>query len=458
MTAALVMAGCAKDDDGNRGNLPPLPDPTDVCSGMDDAVFKAYCIENFDKNGDGKVSKSEYEAVTEIDCNGLEIASFKGVEYFANLQKFSCNDNEKVAKIDLSHNAKIKAIGSHAFYDCTALTSVILPAGVTTIGNSSFALCTSLTEIAIPDSVAAIGDMAFCACEGLESVDIPENVVAIGNGVFVGCANLHTFRGKYASADGRCLIIDGELVAFAPAGLTTYAVPDGVASIADWSFNDCGTLTGITIADSVVSIGDYAFSECPQLASIAIPDNVTSVGDFVLSKCSGLKSVTLGSGIASIGDFAFNECTGLTSIEIPANVKTINMYAFYGCTALTSVTMGNGVATIGSNVFRKCTALTKVVLSDSVETIGDYAFGYCQALPTITIPAKVTLLGDYALYGCSGMSSIYCKPTSPPDLGRSVFNGIASDTVIYVPRASLEVYKNAIYYNGCSSEVVGYDF
>lgn len=245
MTAALVMAGCAKDDDGNRGNLPPLPDPTDVCSGMDDAVFKAYCIENFDKNGDGKVSKSEYEAVTEIDCNGLEIASFKGVEYFANLQKFSCNDNEKVAKIDLSHNAKIKAIGSHAFYDCTALTSVILPTGVTTIG---------------------------------------------------------------------------------------------------------------------------------------------------------------------------------------------------------------------SNVFRKCTALTKVVLYDSVETIGDYAFGYCQALPTITIPAKVASLGDYALYGCSGMSSIYCKPTTPPDLGRSVFNGIASDAVIYVPRASLEVYKNAIYYNGCSSEVVGYDF
>ena len=56
------------------------------------------------------------------------------------------------------------------------------------------------------------------------------------------------------------------------------------------------------------------------------------------------------------------------------------------------------------------------------------------------------------------MSSIYCKPTTPPDLGRSVFNGIASDAVIYVPRASLEVYKNAIYYNGCSSEVVGYDF
>lgn len=120
--------------------------------------------------------------------------------------------------------------------------------------------------------------------------------------------------------------------------------------------------------------------------------------------------------------------------------------------------MGNGVATIGSNVFRKCTALTKVVLSDSVETIGDYAFGYCQALPTIIIPAKVASLGDYALYGCSGMSSIYCKPTTPPDLGRSVFNGIASDAVIYVPRASLEVYKNAIYYNGCSSEVVGYDF
>ncbi|MGN0006496.1 MAG: hypothetical protein ACI35T_00185 [Alistipes sp.] len=60
--------------------------------------------------------------------------------------------------------------------------------------------------------------------------------------------------------------------------------------------------------------------------------------------------------------------------------------------------------------------------------------------------------------GCSGLSSIYCKPATPPDFGLSVFNGIASDAVIYVPHASLEAYKTAIYYSGCSSEVVGCDF
>lgn len=50
----------------------------------------------FDKNGDGKLDKTEVEAITEINIKGLGIKSLKGVEYvnFTNVRKLDCSDNE----------------------------------------------------------------------------------------------------------------------------------------------------------------------------------------------------------------------------------------------------------------------------------------------------------------------------------------------------------------------------
>ena len=38
---------------------------------------------------------------------------------------------------------------------------------------------------------------------------------------FKNCKNLKEFKGKFASADNRCLIVNGNLIAYAPVGLTS---------------------------------------------------------------------------------------------------------------------------------------------------------------------------------------------------------------------------------------------
>ena len=63
-----------------------------------------------------------------------------------------------------------ESINDYAFYQCTSLTSITIPDGVTSIGNYAFYDCTGLTSITIPDSVTTIGDQAFFGCSSLTSV------------------------------------------------------------------------------------------------------------------------------------------------------------------------------------------------------------------------------------------------------------------------------------------------
>ena len=129
-------------------------------------------------------------------------------------------------------------------------------------------------------------------------------------------------------------------------GLTTAIIPATV------------TYNGTTY--SVASIGDFAFEGCSSLTYVTIPNSVTSIGWGAFLDCSGLTSITIPNSVTSIGGSAFNNCSGLTSITIPNSVTSIEEWAFYNCSGLTSVTIGNSVTSIGSNAFSDCVQLTSI--------------------------------------------------------------------------------------------------
>lgn len=78
------------------------------------------------------------------------------------------------------------AIGSSAFYNCTALTSITIPQGVTSIGNFSFSRCTALTSVAIPSTITDSVTHAFSFCSALKSVHFLGNAPAMGANPFLG--------------------------------------------------------------------------------------------------------------------------------------------------------------------------------------------------------------------------------------------------------------------------------
>lgn len=62
------------------------------------------------------------------------------------------------------------AIDNYAFYNCTGLTSVIIPDSITSIGDYAFFGCSGLTSVTIPNNVTSIGSYAFRKCTSLTSV------------------------------------------------------------------------------------------------------------------------------------------------------------------------------------------------------------------------------------------------------------------------------------------------
>ena len=108
---------------------------------FENATIKTLCTNLWDEDADGELSKAEAAQVTDIGVHfkGKKMNSFNELQYFTALT----------------------SIPEYAFNGCQSLTSLYIPANVSSIGKSAFTSATNLNYVAIlsdhPEQIDATG-------------------------------------------------------------------------------------------------------------------------------------------------------------------------------------------------------------------------------------------------------------------------------------------------------------
>ena len=385
---------------------------------------------------------------------------------------------------------RVTQIGYDAFNDCTELTSITIPDGVTCIGNSAFSYCTSLETVTIPNSVTQIYPRAFYDCTLLKEVTIPASVTSIGNEAFgyyyvrdssetkkadgfkinyVNNTRGHWYAIKNGFTDGTCFVVneldDGtaEITGYA-GNSATCVIPDEihgkkVTRIGDSAFIDRTELTSVTIPDGVTYIVDCAFFGCTLLETVTIPNSVTDICWRAFYDCVSLKEVTIPASVTNIQDYAFGYYYDSDSSETKKvdgfKINYVkNTYGHYYATengftdeaCLLTNELNDGTLEISKYAGNSATCVIPGEINGKkVTKIGDNAFIDCTELTSVTIPDGVTSIDEAAFLCCTSLTSVTI-PDSVTSIKSKAFFKCTSLKSVTIPASVTNIGDYALGY------------
>lgn len=273
------------------------------------------------------------------------------------------------------------------------IKSVTITGDVTEIVENAFASCSNLTEVTIEAAgITGIGAVAFQNTKNLTTIQIPASVTTIGDGAFWG-SGISTFTvaegGSSFKADNddkALLTYDGKtLFTFAPKATGSYTIPSGVITIGPYSFQGTA-LTSLEIPSSVTSIGDGAF-ESSALTSIVIPSSVKTIGEAAFVQ-SALTSIVIPESVTTIENDAFMWSVLTTVTFEGTTAPTIGTGIFGNCPNLTGILVpANATGYTGDDASDNWKTWAKYIKSGQAQ-------GQTQTDGDNTVPDGGTLTGD----------------------------------------------------------------
>ncbi len=323
---------------------------------------------------------------------------------------------------------------------------------ITKIEGSSFSW-QQLKSIYLPHKITRIGDSAFFYSQYLESVYLPDDLTSVGTQAFDHCYNLSLFSGNNVSEDGRCVIINGELHAFASHSIKNYEFTGNIKIIRDYVCKSARCLETITLSEGIERIGNGAFEDCVNLKTVKLPLSLASIGFYPFMGCSalsgfygnskfhtddnrcllsyeneshsgpwlvcfagaGITAYTIPERVKCIENYAFTNLEELRSITIPASVDIdfVGSVSFYKCDNIETIygpySSTDNKALVNEDEFIRLVAkknLTTYHIPDNIKRIGSGSFEYLNGIENITMGDQVTHIGGYAFGQMPDLKSI----------------------------------------------------
>ena len=216
---------------------------------------------------------------------------------------YQCN---YITNIDIPE--KVKTVAGYAFQGCTRLESVkfayadesVVPVnGVhpypLTIGTSAFSNCSALTTLKLSANITSIGDGAFSNCSKLGSLELPKNLKSIGYNALSNCSKIVNLTIPESVTSLGAMFIQGT-------GISSITIPKNVSECKTYNSYE-GPLAGSNVTEVVFEEGMTAipsyvcstnnYKSC--IEKVVIPESVTSMGYRAFYGCNYLKLTIYGS-------------------------------------------------------------------------------------------------------------------------------------------------------------------
>ena len=225
VTACTILSSCSSNNEIDN-NL-----PNDEIIQFADPIVKEICIKMWDMDNDNQLSIGEAKTVKSL---GLAFSDNRDIRQFNELKYF----------------VGLSAIDDKAFYRCTNLEEIELPASINYIGESAF-YNTYVKNVVIPNSVLEIGEFAFSG-SAIENIILPNKLSVIR---------------KHCLSSSRIKSIN---------------VPSSVKLIEEYAFfNTC--MESVKLAEGLLEIEDYAFyhnyNTAKRFAKIELPASIITLGN-----------------------------------------------------------------------------------------------------------------------------------------------------------------------------------
>ena len=256
--------------------------------------------------------------LVEINLKGCTITAFESRDaYLGSQTKFEANTIpantffgfSELSAIQLPQNTR--KIGDYAFKECLAYTTLdFSQSTLREIGSHAFLNCTGISSITFPITLQSLGAKTFAGCSSLTALSLPLSLDTIGEGCFAYCT-------KLAEVSMKSTLL---------------------TSLPPYLFDHCSSLTSLHAPLALTEIGEGAFYYCTALTSCVLPKSLKRIGDYAFAGCSWLVKLSfLPEGLQYIGRWPFYGMRMLFSAQIPSTVQEIGDHAFDSCTRLYTI-------------------------------------------------------------------------------------------------------------------------